>query len=131
MVTGSTSEIFKPKIYLAHKELQGVKEAHCAEKRKLLKLRKTIKLVTSDDYEQNDSLAANSVGMAKPQAGSGYCTDRTLVGCNRFRSGFGLSFNPGTRILYFLIFFNPCIYFLFFGNFINFKFISIRFDIKK
>lgn len=24
MVTGSTSEIFKPKIYLAHKELQGV-----------------------------------------------------------------------------------------------------------
>ena len=48
---------------------------------------------------------ANQVEMAKPQARSGYCHDRTLPRCNRSGSESGPGFNPGTRILCFLIFY--------------------------
>ena len=43
----------------------AVREAHCAEKRKLPKLRKTSKLVTSDECKQNDSSAATSAQVVK------------------------------------------------------------------
>ena len=41
------------------------------------------------------------VEMAKPRAGSGYCNDQTLPGCNRSGSESEPGFNPGTRIYIF------------------------------